>query len=241
MLSLHDSFIKTLEKLFFNHCILCHATLKTCDQDNLICNGCYIDLPWIKQSCQQCGIPLPYHDKLICGQCLQTPRAFDQVIALFNYSQPIDRYISDLKFHSHLPYSRFFGESLAKHILQNEIVLPECIIPVPLHRERLQQRGFNQALEIAKPLRNILKLPIEQSLIKRTRATLPQSSTPAKERSKNLRDSFTIASKARYQHVAIVDDVVTTTATIQELAKTLRNAGVEKIDVWCCARTSLLT
>jgi len=117
--------------------------------------------------------------------------------------------------------------------------MPEIIIPVPLHRTRLRERGFNQALEIARPIARSLSIPVDYKSCERVRKTSAQSLLPAAERRKNIKGAFRVTRPIAARHVAILDDVMTTGHTVQELAATLRKAGVERIDVWVVARTSL--
>ena len=114
--------------------------------------------------------------------------------------------------------------------------LPEAILPVPLHSTRLRERGFNQALELARPMAQALALPLLIHHSQRTRATVAQTSLSAKQRRKNIRGAFQVTQPLPARHIAIVDDVMTTGQTINELAKTLRKAGATHIDVWVCAR-----
>lgn len=113
--------------------------------------------------------------------------------------------------------------------------LPDLIIPMPLHRKRLQERGFNQALEIAKPVSRALKIPIDQAVI-RSKATLPQSTLHADERKRNMAKAFTTTRSYAGLHVAVIDDVMTTGHTVTALAQLLIRHGAARVDIWCCAR-----
>ncbi len=117
---------------------------------------------------------------------------------------------------------------------------PQLILPVPLHRNRLRERGYNQALELGRPIAQRLAIPLSSRLVRRVRPTLPQSDmgSPAARR-RNLTGAFqAVEPHAVVQHVAILDDVMTTGATVMELARLLRREGVRRVDVWCCARAS---
>jgi ComF family protein len=144
--------------------------------------------------------------------------------------------LTQFKFYQKLSVSRIMGKVLAERLANNE--RPEIIIPIPLHIDRLKQRGFNQALEIAKSVSAELSLPINIRLCQRAKATKPQTEVPAKERHHNVRNAFKLKGKCHYRHVAILDDVVTTGSTVNELSKLLRNQGVEKIQIWCAARAT---
>ena len=206
-----------------------------------LCKRCEQALPWLTKSCYRCALPLTTTTKhAICGHCLQQQPTFDRCVALFYYQPPIDQLLNQLKFHHCLRNAHILGTLLAEKIkhLYNHNELPQIIIPVPLHRKRLRQRGYNQALELARPIARHLYLPLEKWHCQRTRFTPAQTSLNAKQRYKNMRDAFNIK-KLQAKHVAIIDDVMTTGATVNALSRCLRQAGAERIDVWLCARTIL--
>jgi ComF family protein len=211
-----------------------------CDRD--LCSACTAALPTIKHACSYCALPLIDVDATVCGVCLRKQPAFDHTIALCYYQQPLEKFISQLKFHRRLEYAKVLGSLLAERLttFYENKTLPECIIPMPLHRKRLQERGYNQALEIARPIAKRLKLPLNTKHCQRIRATKAQSSLPAHQRRANIFQAFDIAKTLRARHVAIIDDVVTTGSTVAELSQALREVGVEKIDIWCCARTKVV-
>lgn len=114
---------------------------------------------------------------------------------------------------------------------------PQALVPVPLHRDRLRRRGYDQALELARPLAQALGLPLRDDLLRRMRATAPQSRLAAPQRRRNLRGAFAVRTEGNLPtHVALVDDVMTTGATVEAAAAALRRAGVARVDVWVCAR-----
>jgi ComF family protein len=226
-----------IQKLFDfclpQHCVLCCA--KT-SRKIALCEACENDLPFLKTYCQRCGVPLP-NSITLCGACLQNPPPFDRVVPLFLYESPVSQMLANLKFHEQLVIAPIFGALLAKRLMNEH--LPDCIIPVPLHEKRLRERGFNQALEIAKPLSRLLNIPLDISHCHRTRHTDAQSSLPVEERKKNMQNAFEVDISFQAKHVVIIDDIMTTGHTIAALSKALRGAGVLEIDVWCCARTGL--
>ena len=173
-----------------------------------------------------------------CGACLKKPPWFDKTIALFFYQAPIERFIIELKFNKKLIYAKLLGTLMVEY-LKNQHTLPECIIPVPLHRKRLQERGYNQALEIARPLAKQLKIPLLTTACRRIKPTSAQLHLPASARRRNVKGAFRVDEGFSFKHVAIVDDVVTTASTVAELSKILKQAGVQMIEVWCCARVHL--
>jgi ComF family protein len=127
---------------------------------------------------------------------------------------------------------------LLEHLLRsNREQLPQLLIPVPLHRKRLQERGFNQAVELARPLSRQLDIPLDFSSCRRVRDTRSQSELHVRERQRNVRGAFKLSGKIEADHVALLDDVVTTGSTVTALAKVLRRTGVGRVDVWALART----
>jgi ComF family protein len=218
-------------------CVLCHHTS---DRYQDLCAECYKTLPWLQQHCLRCGIPLFTTE--ICGHCLQKIPSFDTTHALFLYQTPITQLILELKFKQSLINAQLLGELLTahiQHIWYQTAPLPDVIIPIPLHPERLKERGYNQALEIARPISKSLQIPINTMACQRIKATTPQTILPAKERQQNIKNAFTVSQSLAHRHVAVIDDVITTGYTISEFCKTLKQNGVRTIDVWCCARAGI--
>ena len=216
-------------------CMLCGATARDISR---LCPGCIQDLPANLVACPVCARPMPY--AMPCPACLKNNRGnIHSSIALFLYQYPVNLLIRDMKFNGKLSIARTLGYLIAEALLQKATLLPECIVPVPLHPARLAQRGYNPAIEIARPLAGILELPLEKQLCKRIKPTKTQTRLSAVERKQNMRNAFIVRGKIRYRHIAIIDDVMTTGATTEALAKTLVDAGATRIDVWACARASL--
>ena len=216
-------------------CVLCGSPGFN-DMD--ICEICNHELPWIKSACIQCAIPLARHsgDHLMCGECLKKPPLFDRSVSLFSYEKETVTLIHQLKFHEKLAYSRLLGVLLADAIDKSVAELPDCILPVPLYKKRLKQRGFNQSVELARPVANKFNIPIDVHSVKRVRDTQSQTGLDKKQRKKNMRAAFEVVEPVSAQHVAVVDDVVTTTSTANELARILKRAGIRRVDVWSIAR-----
>ncbi len=132
------------------------------------------------------------------------------------------------------------GRVLARNFINNVQLLessnPQVIIPVPLHDSKIANRGFNQALELAKPIAKHFQIPIDAQFLRRTKNSVSQSGLNAKQRQTNVKNSFSISANTQYQSVILFDDVMTTAATANECAKTLKRYGVKNIDVWVCAR-----
>jgi ComF family protein len=199
-----------------------------------LCGGCEGDLPLIRISCFQCGASLPAPG--FCGRCQRRPPAFASTVAVFHYLPPLDVLVKRLKFNDELHLARLLGGLMADSLAGPDTVLPDVIVPVPLHVQRLRERGFNQALELARPIAERLALPLDWRHVIRTRATDPQSDLPAKLRSRNVKGAFAVAPGFAARRIAIVDDVMTTGHTVNELALTLRRKGATNISVWVCAR-----
>jgi ComF family protein len=226
----------TQSKLYPPLCLLCGSSDST-NRD--ICSACLDDLPHNLNCCSICALPLSRHspDNLVCGRCLRLTPTFDHGHAAFAYSYPISGLISDFKFAGKLHYGRLLANLLISYIEAKDPDLPDLILPVPLHRSRLRERGFNQALELARPIGRHFNLPVDTHSCKRTRATAAQSNLDKKTRRKNIRGAFQLMHEIKSGHVVILDDVVTTGGTVMELASILKKGGVKRVDVWALART----
>ena len=172
---------------------------------------------------------------LICADCLQQPPSFDKIYSPFIYAQPIEWMIQQLKFNHKL----YFGKLLAAQMWQHkaDMAIAECIIPMPLHPKRLRQRGFNQSMELAHELSRLSGMSVDDHICQRIIHTETQTGQDAKHRRRNIRGAFRYnMGLNEYRHVIIVDDVITTGSTVMELANTLKQKGIERVDVWSVAR-----
>ncbi len=218
--------------LYPGHCVLCG---ESCPGDRDLCDGCFVLLPRNPYSCPRCALPLPERAaSRPCGDCQKRPPPFDRCLAPLHYRHPVDYLLTRLKFHQKLANARLLGNLMA-HWLRS-VEPPELIIPVPLHPARLRERGYNQALELARPIGKRLGIAIDSRSCRRVVDTAPQTGLSAKQRHTNLRNAFAVTGQLKARHVAILDDVITTGHTVEEMARTLRRAGVARIDVWACAR-----
>ena len=228
----------SLFKLFSKHCLLC---LSSTDNTHLLCANCEADLPTNSSACVLCAIPFPkahtLNVSLICGKCQSNPPHYTTSLIPHLYASPIKELISQLKFQGNLSYAPLLAQVFIRTLKHRKNNLPDCIIPVPLHKQRLQERGFNQALELARIIAKQLKIPFDYELCQRNKSTPFQSGLSAKQRKQNLKNAFAIPKSHNYKHVAIFDDVVTTGTTVNELAKQLKQSGVETIEIWAIART----
>lgn len=215
-------------------CFLCDADAPPREG---LCAACKASLPILGASCSQCGIGLSDSASVkLCGHCQTKPPPVDHTVAAFHYEPPLDFLLQSLKFREQLGVARLMAHVLGEKIANEQVKLPDCIIPVPLHEERLKERGYNQALEIARPLAKRFNLDIDYQRCQRVKATGAQSALSAKARVDNIRGAFGFTGQAPWQHVAIVDDVMTTGNTLWEMAHCLKRAGVARVDAWVCAR-----
>lgn len=228
----------SLSDFFANQCMLC---LTPTQNTHLLCSGCEKDLPKNGFHCVICSTPFSsshnQQSALICGRCQKNPPHYTTSIIPHIYSAPLKQLISQFKFHRNLSYAPLLAQSFIESVKERKSNLPECIIPVPLHSKRLRERGFNQALELSRIISKRLQIPLDYSLSQRDKATPFQSGLSSKQRKQNLKNAFSITKNIHYKHVAIFDDVVTTGTTVNELAKQLKQNGVEIIEVWAIART----
>ena len=227
-------------RLFTPCCVLCDTKVT---QSISLCCACLQDLPRISHSCYRCALPLQNElADTVCGQCQQSPPPVDYLISSLHYAYPVGYLISQLKFQRHLSHAKIFSQllltTLQAYYSKSSVALPEIMIPVPLHKKRIRQRGFNQALEIARPIAKELNIPISSDAIQRTKHTEAQSLLSAVERRKNLRHSFEIVKPITADHIVLLDDVVTTGTTVYELASLLKKQGVKTVSVWTVARAT---
>jgi ComF family protein len=171
----------------------------------------------------------------VCGACIKRRPDFVSTEILFNYQYPADHLIKAFKFYNRPELARCFAEGLAKKLI-NKTKLPDILLPVPLHKRRQGQRGYNQSLELAAQIAKHLDLRFNASLCERIKNTDPQSTLPMKTRRENVKGAFCLNVARLPEHIAIVDDVITTGSTINELSALLKRAGCQRIDVWAIAR-----
>lgn len=206
-----------------------------------LCDSCEQELPWLDERCEICALPLAMSG-LECGPCRRQVPAYTRVEAPWHYGFPIDTMITRFKHNAQWPLGRLLADGLARWLLQAfamGLPRPHRLLPVPMARERLRKRGFNQAQMLAQWLAPVLQIRCDDNLLLRPQANRAQQDLDAQARRQNLRSAFTLADKAlvRGLHVAIIDDVMTTGATAQALALLLRRAGAIRVDVYCLART----
>jgi ComF family protein len=215
------------------HCLLCGQS--GAGQRDL-CAACAADLLRNRVCCPRCALPLEAPAPL-CGECLQAEPPFASACTPFIYAPPLDALLTRLKFGRNLAAGRVLSELWLGAVREAPPLVPQALIPVPLHDDRLRERGYNQALELARPLAHAFDTALRYDVLVRTRATSAQSDLDADARHRNLRGAFAVAPNATLPaHVALFDDVMTTGATLRECARTLVSAGVARVDVWAVAR-----
>lgn len=209
-------------------CLLCGAP----SRERAWCDACDASLPRLAQACcPKCA--LPTLNGAVCGHCLKRLPEFDHAVAAYAYAFPLDKLVQALKFNEQLNLAHSLAEPLAQRVAAG----PDCIVPMPLHPARLRERGFNQSQELARHLACRLELPLLPHAARRVRDTTPQSGLPWKARKKNIRHAFECGESLAGKHVAIVDDVMTTGVSLNELAKALKRAGAVEVSAWVVART----
>jgi ComF family protein len=223
----HLSISTFLDALLPRACLLCGTATHT-----PLCAACEADLPRAPgPTCPICAAPLATPAPT-CGSCLKSPPAFDATLTPMHYSFPVDRLVQSLKYSRRLASADFF----ARAMLASPHPEGSVIVPVPLSRLRLRERGFNQALEIARPLAHALALPLDATSLVRSRETMPQSRLPWRARQDNVRHAFACNRDFSGLSVIVVDDVMTTGATLDAVARTLKDHGATRVVNWVAAR-----
>jgi len=225
-----------MDTLLPGSCTLCGGTSR-----DALCQACctrHID--WQTVRCSSCAIRLPESAySALCGSCLAHPPAFDATFAATDYAPPIDQAVQNLKFHARLPLAKAFGRILST--MPPPLLMPDLIIAVPLSFERLAERGFNQSLEIACTLARDWNLPIDHTVCLRVKHTQTQASLPLRQRRVNMRNAYAVQNSQLIfnKRVGVVDDVMTTGHTLNELAQCLKRHGATHVTNFVVARTPL--
>ena len=209
-------------------CLLCAAP----NSHDILCPACAADLPRLQQpNCPHCALPTPNGET--CGHCLSQPPHFDATLAAYRYDFPLDKLVQSFKYGHRLSLGAYFGRQLITLV---ESLPAQLIIPLPLHPERLRERGFNQALELARPISRSLGWTIETSACRRIRHTPAQANLAWRARVKNIRGAFGCTQDFSGRHLLLVDDVMTTGASLNECARILKLHGAASVTVLVVAR-----
>ena len=217
------------KRLFGGSCFLCRG-----EAADILCAQCDADLPRLKGAlCPRCALASP--NGAVCGRCLTQAPRYDATIAALAYGFPADVLVQALKFHGELALAPLLGDLLSTCIAGNSQA--DCIVPVPLSSGRLRTRGYNHALEIARHVARATGKRLSAGLCERQRDTPPQIGLPLAERAKNVRGAFHCPQLVGGARIAVLDDVMTTGATLDEIAATLKKAGAARVENWVVART----
>ncbi|TDY04078.1 ComF family protein [Thiohalophilus thiocyanatoxydans] len=218
--------------LFRPGCWLCHTPLTG---DSPLCPACFTLLPRNQHACRRCALPTA-PGQILCGHCLSHPPVYQHSLIPFIYAPPLDQLITRLKFQQRLPYARLLGVLLGQSLPAARLQSLDALLPVPLHPRRLRERGYNQSLEIGRFIARQCGLPLLTRHTHRRRHTEAQSRLALEQRRRNLRQAFYTDADLRGRAIGIIDDVVTSGHTVNELARCLRRAGAESITVIAVAR-----
>lgn len=219
-----------MQRLFSQDCVLCGAHA----ENGQLCAPCRDALPYhATVACPVCALPTA--GGTTCGACLKHPPAFERTLAAFGYIFPIDALIHAYKYGGNLALLDLLAEPLAARAMEH--TLPDLLIPMPLHPARLKERGFNQAREIASVLSRRLGVPLAAQACRRIRDTPPQATLKLKERAGNLRGAFVCDLPLHGKRVALIDDVMTSGASLDALAQAVRRQGADGVEAWVAART----
>jgi len=212
-------------------CELCAGT----SGSEILCRGCARSLPRLGPACPVCALPNPSGE--VCGQCLASAPPFEATIAAFAYAFPVDRLMHAFKYHGRLALAEWGAHAISAARGRWFASLPQRLVALPLAEARQRERGYNQAFEIARVLARECRIPLIRGGVRRQRGAPPQAALPWNERAKNVRGAFACDIDLAGLTIAVVDDVMTTGASLTELAKTLKGAGAARIENWVVART----
>lgn len=214
-------------------CTLCNQIHKN---KRAVCNFCIELMPQLGVTCQHCAAPIADRNSLICGRCIKKPPYYDATRVIYKFEEPLRSLIHQFKYHNGLYLNSFLSHLILNALPKLPFNQPQCLIPVPMHPQKIKQRGFNHAAVLTRTLAQKLQLNYDLISCQKIINTPAQASLDKEQRQKNLRHAF-MCKKLPYHHVALIDDLLTTGSTANALALTLKKAGVGSVELWCCART----
>ena len=213
-------------------CLLCRLEV---EYRHGLCQGCWAKLPVNEIHCECCALPMAHES--LCGHCQRCPPVFDSVIAPLCYQDPIDQMLCALKYHQQLSFARTAAGLITDTVRESGEPRPDLLVGVPMTHRAVRKRGLNQAVFLARLIGRQLGIPVKSTLIKKLRETDRQSTLNASKRQRNLKGAFHCKGSLEDKHIALVDDILTTGATANEISKVLKAAGANRVDIWVCART----
>ena len=213
-------------------CLLCRLEV---EYRHGLCQGCWAKLPVNEIHCERCALPMAHES--LCGHCQRCPPVFDSVIAPLCYQDPIDQMLCALKYHQQLSFARTAAGLITDTVRESGEPRPDLLVGVPMTHRAVRKRGLNQAVFLARLIGRQLGIPVKSTLIKKLRETDRQSTLNASKRQRNLKGAFHCKGSLEDKHIALVDDILTTGATANEISKVLKVAGANRVDIWVCART----
>jgi len=226
-------------RLLLYRCLTCNQYYRG---DERICKLCQTHLPWLKDACIRCAMPLNKQSYRLCYDCRHDPNhcLAKKSVFCFEYLRPIDHMIKAWKFNGNLLYERFFSDALINRIKQTKLEkLPDAIMSVPISKKRCQERGFNQAMQLSKRIAKQFKINRLDDIIKCSNQKAHQSLLNARDRKQHLSNTFFIKkAKQLPKHIALIDDVMTTGSTLNAMAKLLKQHDVNRVDYWGIARVN---
>ena len=210
-------------------CVLCASARSR----TLVCDACAAALPRNAHPCKVCALPLGAGDR--CGHCVMHPPSFDRTLAPLLYEFPIDRLVQSYKYQGLLACAAWFADTMVAGL--PDPVRADLLVPMPLAPARQRERGFNQSLELARALSRRTSIPLAVDSVRRIRETRPQADLPWADRARNVGGAFDCTRSVADGRIIVVDDVMTTGASLDELARTLKRAGAARVENWVVART----
>lgn len=226
----------TLSSILGSRCMACGAAGRG---SLALCEACTAELPPNSPACAHCAVRLQGSSGAspLCGACIKRLPLYQVAFCAFRYAYPVDHLVRDLKYRNALAHARLLGELLGAQLKLRQTAWPDCFIPVPLSTQRYRERGYNQAIEIGRFVERVTAVRMRSDLVTRVRHTSEQASLSRKARRTNIRKAFRVEGDVP-KHVAILDDVVTTGSTVNELARALARGGAVYIEVWAVARAA---
>lgn len=231
-----------LDSLLPSTCCCCDSLLRKQTSFGL-CEYCHYALPWLGHACSICALPLADHTASFCGQCVQKPPAFFSAKIPFRYDYPINQLILDFKFQHKLSRWKTLSQLMIDYLHDEykDHDFPDAVIPVPMYWKRQFYRGFNQSELLANDIVRAFSLPLLKDICLRKHHQKTQKDSNKNTRTQNLKNAFSINQRKlhliRNQHLALVDDVVTTSSTVREISDLLISHGAATVVVWSLART----